>query len=69
MDIEYFVQAMQITDDRLAAAGRLTNSWAYALSGIYGFLRRLFDGLRVVWGHARDLSIPVTDSAEFAYLA
>ena len=39
------------------------------MAAAYAFLRRLIDALRVVRGHARDLTIPLHDSREFAYLA
>jgi glutamate-ammonia-ligase adenylyltransferase len=85
VDVEYFVQANQIeagrTDasvrepntldaiDRLQAAGCLQPDFARELRDTYGFRRRLIDALRVVRGHARDLTIPPADSREFAYLA
>jgi glutamate-ammonia-ligase adenylyltransferase len=84
VDVEYFVQALQIecgaTDpsvratntleaiDQLTASGYLDERTASELRGSYGFLRRLIDALRVVRGHARDLTIPASDSREFAYL-
>ena len=49
--------------------GRLSEPQATELKETYRFLRRLIDALRVVRGHARDLTIPPTDSREFAYLA
>ena len=85
VDIEYRVQAAQIeagvTDPavrtpstldaiaRLAAGGHLDAESARRMAAAYAFLRRLIDALRVVRGHARDLTIPLHDSREFAYLA
>lgn len=85
VDVEYFVQALQITAgrddagvrvtgtldaiDRLEAGGHLPAPRAAALRSAYGFLRRLIDALRVVRGNARDLAIPPAGSREFAYLA
>lgn len=84
VDIEYFVQARQIlvgsTDvsvrvtntldaiDRLTEAGDIQSQQAEDLRLSYRFLRRLIDALRVVRGHARDLTLPAADSREFAYL-
>ena len=85
VDVEYFVQACQITYGhrdtsvrvtntldaigRLSRARRLTNEQAAELEETYGFLRRLIDALRVVRGHAKDLTLPGPDSREFVYLA
>ena len=85
VDVEYFVQACQVTAgstdpsvrvsntlraiDRLIGGGHLPRKLASDLIESYGFLRRLIDALRVVRGHARDLTIPDRDSREFAYLA
>jgi glutamate-ammonia-ligase adenylyltransferase len=85
VDLEYFVQAWQITAgatdarvrvpntraaiDRLAAGGYLDPRLAATLTDTYDFLRQLIDALRVVRGHARDLSIPAETTREFAYLA
>jgi glutamate-ammonia-ligase adenylyltransferase len=84
VDVEYFVQARQIgaghTDrsvrttntgdaiDRLTGAGAFDAAWAEELRQTYAFLRRLIDALRVVRGNAKDLTIPHSDSREFAYL-
>ena len=38
------------------------------MEATYGFLRRLIDALRVVRGHAKDLTVPAVDTREFAYL-
>jgi glutamate-ammonia-ligase adenylyltransferase len=85
VDVEYFVQACQVTagcaDPRvrvsntleaihfLTKGDHLPGELASGLIDNYGFLRRLIDALRVVRGHARDLTIPNPDSREFAYLA
>lgn len=85
VDVEYFVQACQITAghadaavrvtntldaiDRLAQGGHVRQDLALELRQTYEFLRRLIDALRVVRGHARDLTIPPEDSREFAYLS
>ncbi len=84
VDIEYCVQAHQITSghsdvrvrvtntldaiDRLEGAGHITETRAQTLRETYSFLRRLIDALRVVRGNAKDLNIPPTDSTEFTYL-
>jgi len=85
VDVEYFTQACQITVghadsavrvtntleaiDRLSQAGHVASDLADQMRTVYGFLRRLIDALRAVRGHAKDLTIPPTDSQEFAYLA
>ncbi|MGE0227667.1 MAG: ACT domain-containing protein [Dehalococcoidia bacterium] len=85
VDIEYFVQALQIEVGaaepsvrvtgtrqaiaRLIAAGALDAVSGERLGEAYSFLRRLIDGLRVVRGNAKDLTIPPRDSQAFAYLA
>jgi glutamate-ammonia-ligase adenylyltransferase len=84
VDIEYFVQAQQIevghanssvrvtgtlpAIDRLTEAGALSAKQAHDLSRAYQFLRRLIEALRVVRGHAKDLTIPTAGSREFAHL-
>ena len=84
VDLEYFVQARQIavghTDanvrvtntldafDRLVDGGHMPHNPSRELRETYEFIRRLIDALRVVRGHARDLTVPATDSREFAYL-
>lgn len=83
--IEYFVQAMQIAmgDDQprlrvtntveaveaLETAGVITSALATQICEIYGIMRRLIDALRVVRGHAKDLSIPASETRDFMYLA
>lgn len=85
VDIEYFVQVRQIEVGarvssvrvpgtreaiaRLVEAGALEAERGERLSEAYSFLRRLIDGLRVVRGNAKDLTIPPRDSRAFAYLA
>jgi glutamate-ammonia-ligase adenylyltransferase len=85
VDVEYYVQARQIecgvTDptvratntlaaiDRLVAGGYVESREGEQLRATYGFLRRLIDALRVVRGHAKDLTIPAPKTREFAYLA
>jgi len=85
VDMEYYVQACQVAVGHLDSAVRVSNTLdaieqlarrqhmseerARELSNTYSFLRRLIDALRVVRGHARDLTIPATESREFAYLA
>jgi glutamate-ammonia-ligase adenylyltransferase len=84
VDVEYFVQARQIEAghtqpsvrttntmdaiDRLREAGVFSATQATHLRECYSFLRRLIDALRVVRGNAKDLTIPLSDSREFAYL-
>ncbi len=83
-DVEYFVQAWQVAEGRedeslrvantldaiarLADGGYVTREQAGEMEATYGFLRRLIDALRVVRGHAKDLTVPAVDSREFAYL-
>ncbi len=83
-DVEYFVQAWQVAEGRedeslrvantldaiarLADGGYVTRKQAGEMEETYGFLRRLIDALRVVRGHAKDLTVPAVDSREFAYL-
>ena len=85
VDIEYYVQARQIevgaehpevrvtsTHEAirtLEALGAISPAEAQALQGAYRFLRELIEALRVVRGHARDLTIPPASSREFAHLA
>ncbi len=85
VDVEYLVQSLQITHGKSTPALRVPNTRAalaaLAQSGIiaaedfsrldaaYMFLRRLIDGLRMVRGDARDLTVPQQNSEEFAFLA
>jgi len=85
VDVEYYVQTRQIAAgraevsvrvpntldaiERLSQTGNLSQTQAGELGEAYSFLRRLIDALRAVRGHAKDLTIPPTDSREFAYLS
>lgn len=85
VDVEYFVQALQIvhggrdpllrtpnTLEALAAlggAGRLDTAQVETLRGGYRFFRALIDALRVAHGHAQDLTVPRPASEEFVLLA
>jgi glutamate-ammonia-ligase adenylyltransferase len=85
VDVEYLVQALQITHGHRDSSLRLTNireaMAALASAGVlsdddyarlrraHTFLRWLIDGLRMVRGNARDLTVPPADSEAFAYLA
>jgi len=85
VDIEYLVQSLQIAHGQRNPALRLTNTReamaALAEAGIlspddytrlrkaHTFLRWLIDGLRMVRGNARDLTVPPADSEAFAFLA
>ncbi len=85
VDVEYLVQGLQIThghrDPRLrktntreamralAEAGILAPADYRRLLDALNFLRQLINALRMVRGHAKDLTVPPTDSEEFAFLA
>ncbi len=85
VDLEYFVQALQIEHgathadvrapgtlegaELLMRAGLLPPLLGGKLQDAYGFMRRLIDGLRVVRGNAKDLAIPEPGTRAFAYLA
>ena len=85
VDVEYYVQSTQIVAgyrdpdvrvqgtldaiEGLARGGHLGPEWADDLAQAYSFLRRLIDALRAVRGHAKDLSVPTSDSREYDYLA
>jgi len=85
VDVEYLVQGLQITHGCRDLSLRLTNlRKAMAALGDAGilspddytrlrkahtFLRWLIDGLRMVRGNARDLTVPPADSEAFAFLA
>ena len=85
VDVEYYVQAWQVAGGhedatvrvantldaiaRLADGGHISGAQASEMEETYGFLRRLIDALRVVRGHAKDLTVPPIDSREYAYLA
>ena len=84
VDIEYLAQALQITHGSRYASLRVTNTRQaldemhhlgvlsdtdhQALRDAYGFFRRLVDGLRMVRGDARDLTVPVVTSDDFQFL-
>ena len=85
VDCEYLVQGLQITHGHRDPRLRTTNTFVamsglndlgiisdvdYAeLRESYIFLRRLIDALRMVRGHARDLTVPQPGSEEFEFLA
>jgi glutamate-ammonia-ligase adenylyltransferase len=85
VDVEYFVQALQIAhgsvDSRLrtpntllalaalGGAGILTDAQSASLRSGYVFFRLLIDALRVVRGHAKDLTLPPFGSEEFVLLS
>jgi len=85
VDVEYLVQGLQITRGYYDPSLRRTNTRevmaALATIGIlssddytrlrkaHTFLRWLMDALRMVRGHAKDLTVPAADSEEFAFLA
>jgi [glutamine synthetase] adenylyltransferase / [glutamine synthetase]-adenylyl-L-tyrosine phosphorylase len=85
VDAEYLVQGLQIIHgDRypelrstnirevlgaLAELGLLTNEDYVRLRRAHTFLRWLIDGLRMVRGNAKDLTVPATGSEGFAFLA
>jgi glutamate-ammonia-ligase adenylyltransferase len=85
VDCEYLVQGLQITNghcnpslretNTLAAMKQLTTTEILSvakfeqLSQAYVFQRRLIDALRMVRGHAKDLTVPAPETEEFLYLA
>ncbi len=85
VDTEYLVQGLQITHGHLDPSLRAVNTLdaltalkdrglvsgedAAALREAYVFQRDLIDALRIVRGHARDLTVPAPDSEEFVFLA
>jgi glutamate-ammonia-ligase adenylyltransferase len=85
VDVEYLVEGLQIAHGNLEPGLRCTNirdaMAALVQAGIlsendyvrlrkaHTFLRWLIDGLRMVRGNARDLTVPSPDSEAFAYLA
>lgn len=85
VDLEYLVQGLQISYGHRDPSLRVTNireaMAALARAGIlspddytrlrkaHTFLRWLIDGLRMVRGNARDLTVPPPESEEFAFLA
>lgn len=85
VDIEYLVQALQMTHgarhptlqvtntrlaiDEMRRVGVLTDSDHSALQEAYGFFRRLIDALRMVRGDARDLTVSGNPGEDFQFLA
>ena len=85
VDVEYFVQALQVShgsrDESLRSPNTLRALLALGVSGVlpaghvvtlrasYLFFRMLIDALRVVRGHAKDLTLPPFDSDEFVLLS
>jgi len=85
VDLEYLVQGLQISYGHNHPTLRVTNTRAAltalyeaqllsqddyeALYKAYNFLRRLINALRMVRGHAKDLTIPPAEDEEFAFLA
>ncbi|MGO9599589.1 MAG: hypothetical protein ACLP7Q_16490 [Isosphaeraceae bacterium] len=85
VDVEYFVQAMQIvhgSGDRslrspntlealaaIGAAGWLDAASVSSLRKCYQFFRQLIDALRVVRDHSNDLTVPGFDTDEFLLLS
>jgi glutamate-ammonia-ligase adenylyltransferase len=53
----------------LAVAGILSSDDYTRLRRAHTFLRWLIDGLRMVRGNAKDLTVPPADGEEFAFLA
>ncbi len=84
-ELEYLVQALQITHGfcnssvrvtntrramaALEAAGFLSQADHTQLRKAHTFLRWLIDALRVVRGNAKDVTVPPFGSEEFAFLA
>jgi glutamate-ammonia-ligase adenylyltransferase len=85
VDVEYLIQALQITHGRdhlelrttntsdaltaLMRIGILSSQDFVKLRDALDFLRRLMEGLRVVRGSAKDLTVPAPGSDEFSSLA
>ena len=85
VDIEYYVQAWQVSCGRddpdmrvtgtveaaeaLQSKGYLTRELAERVRESYQFLRQLIEALRAVGGHAKDLDLPNPESKEFDHLA
>jgi glutamate-ammonia-ligase adenylyltransferase len=85
VDIEYLVQGLQITYGHenptlrltnmraaiaaLTAAGILTADEHTRLRKAHTFLRWLIDGLRMVHGNTKELTVPLGDDEAFAFLA
>ncbi|WP_010581798.1 [protein-PII] uridylyltransferase family protein [Schlesneria paludicola] len=85
VDIEYLVQALQITHgsrheslrvtntciamDEMRRVGVLSELDHRALRDAYGFFRKLIDALRMVRGDARDLTVSANIGDDFQFLA
>lgn len=85
VDVEYVVQALQISAghrlpalrttstrealDVLRQSGLLRPPEHEQLVAAYRFLRRLIDSLRMVRGDARDLTVPPVTSEDFEFLS
>jgi len=85
VDIEYLIQGLQINHGmdnpalrvtnireamaQLHAAGILNEADYTTLRKAHTFLRWLIDSLRVVRGHAKDITVPPYESEEFAFLS
>jgi glutamate-ammonia-ligase adenylyltransferase len=85
VDVEYLVQGLQMTHGHdlpglrspntreamaaLREAGLLGEADYERLRDGHNFLRQVINALRMVRGNARDMTVPATDSEEFAYLA
>jgi glutamate-ammonia-ligase adenylyltransferase len=84
VDIEYLIQALQITyghqDENLRptntreamkvlnTTGIIPNEDYRLLLEAFNFLQRLINALRMVRGNTKDLTVPPADSEEFAFL-
>jgi glutamate-ammonia-ligase adenylyltransferase len=55
--------------DALHAAGILSLEEHQQLHDSYVFQRKLIDALRMVRGHAKDLTVPAPDTEEFEFLS
>ena len=85
VDVEYLVQALQITHGRekpalrspstrramaaLRDVGLLSPADYERLRDGHNFLRQVINALRMVRGNAKDMTVPPTDGEEFDYLA
>ncbi len=85
VDVEYYIQGLQISYGKLLPSLRTTNTWhalaALAATGVlppdtvsalrdaYRFWRRLIDALRMVRGDARDLTLPDNGTEDFRFLS
>lgn len=85
VECEYLIQGLQITHGHLSERLRTTNTRAAIaaladegiltptdceeLDSAYVFHRRLIDALRMVRGHAKDLTVPPDATEEFEFLA